>query len=111
MNHGELLAVILGAGAATAVISGAIQIVLWKLNRRVSKEDKSDTTNKHIERALKVILHDRIKWLGKHYITNGYITTEDLRDLIDMHVCYHDLKGNGLLDNVMKQVKALPIRK
>jgi hypothetical protein len=29
-----------------------------------------------------------------------------------MHACYHDdLDGNGFLDNVMKQVKNLPIHK
>ena len=107
----EILVIILGSGATAASVTGLLQIMLWKLNRRAAVEDRADGSHKHMECALKAILHDRIKWLGKAHITQGDISTEDLRDLIDMHVCYHELKGNGLLDNVMKQVKMLPIRK
>jgi hypothetical protein len=111
LSYTEILAIILGGGSVAAIVSGFMQLVLWKLNRKAHIEDKLDNANKHIEQALKAMLHDRIKWLGKTYITNGYISTEDLRDIIDMHVCYHDMRGNGLLDNIMRQVQALPIRK
>ena len=111
MATGDIFALILGGGAVAAIISGVVQIVLWKLNRKALKADKADGALTHLERAIRTLLHDRIKWLGKAYIRAGEVTTEDLRDLIDMHDCYRGLNGNGLLDNIMKQVKALKIKK
>ena len=110
MSSGELLAIVLGCGGFTALVSGVIQIRLWRLNRKATKEDKSDDYNKHLVAGIRAILHDRIKQLGKKHIASGFISTEDLRDIDAMHECYHDLKGNGFLDVVIKQVKALPIK-
>lgn len=112
MQQGELIAIILGGGCTAAIVSGIVQLVLWKLNRKAAKEDKESDYEKHIKKAVCVILYDRIKYLGRHHIGEGYITAEDLQDIMNMHKCYHDdLDGNGFLDSVMKQVKALPIRK
>ena len=108
MNTQDLLMVILGGGFTAALVSGVFQVIILKLNRRNAKDDK----DAHITRALRMILHDRIKYLGKRYIREGYVDAEDLRDLIAMHQCYHDdLKGNGFLDTIMLQVKELPIKK
>ena len=54
---------------------------------------------------------DRIKYLGRKFISAGEIRLEDLEDLIEMHKIYHDtLDGNGYLDSVMKAVNGLKIR-
>ena len=59
-----------------------------------------------------VILYDRLKHLCRHHIGNGHIMADDLEDIMQMHRVYHeDLDGNGFLDNLMRQVKSLPIRK
>ena len=93
-------------GFAGVIASEIMKVVVWKLNRKAFKEDKNDSAITRFERALCVILLDRIKWLGRDYISKGCISTEDLRDLMEMHNCYHDdLNGNGFLDNVVKQVK------
>lgn len=111
MNN-ELLAIALGGGMAAAIVSGIIQIVMWKLQRKAELEDKSKKNDDYVKTALKILMQDRIKYLGKRYIINGSIDAEDLRDLMEMHKCYHDdLDGNGFLDNVMAQVKKLPIHK
>lgn len=111
MNN-ELLVAILGGGFTAALISGVIQIVIWKLNRKAELEDKSKNEDKYIKNALKILMQDRIKYLGKCYISEGSIDAENLCDLIEMHKCYHDdLHGNGFLDNVMDKVKQLQITK
>ena len=108
----ELLLGLLGGGFTAAIVSGVIQIIIWKLNRKAAKEDKTVEKDAHVKTALKLLMYDRIKYLGKCYITGGFIDAEDLRDLMAMHACYHDdLDGNGFLDSVMKQVKNLPIHK
>ena len=106
MQFRDLIIVVLGSGGAAALISCVTQLILWKLERRAKKEDGDGL----VKGALRVILHDRIKYLAKRYIEDGFVEGEDKRDLIEMHVYYHDhLGGNGFLDHLMKDVKALPL--
>lgn len=112
MGTTELLIAILGGSASAAIVSGVVQVILWKLNHKATKEDKETKHEKHIKNAICVILYDRIKYLGRRHLENGFITAEDLEDLMSMHKVYHDdLDGNGFLNSIMAQVKALPIRK
>lgn len=102
----ELWTAVLTGGVAAALVSGLFSIVLWKMNRKATKEDKADD----IKVALRILLYAEIKSLGKKYIERGYITSEELEDIIAMHRVYHDnLHGNGFLDSIMAQVKSLPI--
>jgi hypothetical protein len=102
----ELWTAVLTGGVAAALVSGIFSIVLWKMNRKATKEDKADDTKV----ALRILLYDRIKHLGRDYINRGEISSEDLEDIISMHKVYHDnLNGNGFLDSIMAQVKNLPI--
>lgn len=108
----ELMRVILGGGISAAIVSGTVQLILWRWNRRAAKEDVETKSEKQIKNALKMILYDRIKYLGRKYLDNGFISLEDLEDLLQMHKIYHDdLGGNGFLDNIMNQVKQLPLNK
>ena len=110
MEPGNLAAIIFSCSASAAAVSGVVQVILWKLNRKAAKEDKETTFEKHIKSAVCVILYDRIKYLCRHHIGHGFITAEDLEDIIQMHQVYHDdLNGNGFLDNLMRQVQNLPI--
>ena len=112
MQPSELLTIILGGGAVAAIISGAVQIILWKLNRKAKKQDEESGDTQRIKNALCVILYDRIKYLARHHIGEKFISVEDLEDLTKMHTSYRDdLDGNGFLDNLMSQVKALTLRK
>lgn len=112
MDLGQLMTIALGGGFSAALVSGIIQLILWKLNRRAAKVDKAGGNEMHIKSALRILLYDRIKHLGRCYIERGNVTADELEDLISMHECYHDdLDGNGFLDSLMAQVKNLPIKK
>lgn len=96
----QIALAIIGSGALSAIISGIFALVQTRLKR-------SDGVSKGVQ----ILLYDRIKFLGKHYIASGTVTTEELEDLIAMHKIYHDdLGGNGYLDELMKAVKTLPIK-
>jgi hypothetical protein len=112
MSTAELFTIIIGGGTVAALISGIVQVILWKLNRKAKKQDEESDGTTHIKNALCVILYDRIKYLGRHHIGMGFITVEDLEDLTKMYTSYKtDLDGNGFLDNLMSQVKSLPLHK
>ena len=107
----ELVIAIASGSFAAAIVSGIVTLTLWKLNRKASKEDSETKGEKDIKAAVRVLLYDRIKFLGRSFIAKGSITAEDLEDLMSMHRIYHDdLEGNGFLDSVMKQVGKLPMQ-
>ena len=102
----EVLIALISGGVAASVVGGVCSVITFKLNRKAQKEDKSDD----ITSGLRMLLYDRIKHLGKSYISRGNIHAEELEDLIAMHKVYHDtLHGNGFLDELMIQVRHLPI--
>jgi heme/copper-type cytochrome/quinol oxidase subunit 2 len=112
MITGEMIIAVICSGTIATLMSGVVQIILWKLNRKAKKQDDETEYEKHMRNALCVFLYDRVKYLCRHHIGAKYITVEDLEDLSRMHKSYQqDLNGNGFLDGLMEQVKALEIRK
>ena len=121
--------VVLSGASGAAIFAGIFSLFTWLLNRKAVKEDKAEERKRQAEEkvamadknlnqkvdalcvAVRELLYDRIKHLGKSYLDRGYISTEELEDFINMHKIYHNtLEGNGFLDEIVKQVKALPIR-
>lgn len=102
----DILIALIGGGVASAIVGGIFSVIMWRLNRNATKEDKGDD----IRCGLRMILYVEIKQLGKTYIARGSIHGEELEDILAMHRVYHDkLGGNGFLDNLMRQVEMLPI--
>lgn len=140
MNIGEILTAVLlaiaGGAAGAAVINGINERWKFKANRKAVKEDraeeKADKTGELSStlsgvqeqltllkdsdaaqsEALKLILLDRILWLGQSYINKGEISFDDRRRFHAMHQCYHSgLGGNGDADIIVEGVDALPLKK
>ena len=73
----------------------------------ITQIDKRSGVNK----SLRLLMKDRLRFLCMHYIDQGWIYEDELEDIIAMHECYHnDLKGNGFLDKQMTSVKSLEVR-
>ncbi len=104
MTQGAQMAVtiavaIISSSAFSALITGLFA-------RRQDKQRKESG----VSSGVRMLLYDRIKFLGKKYIASGVIEADALEDLIEMHKIYHDeLAGNGFLDKIMADVKALPV--
>lgn len=120
---------VLSGASGAAIFAGVFSLLQWLLNRKASKADKAEEQKRKAEEktamadknlnqkvdaicvAVRELMYDRIKHLGKAYLDRGYISTEELEDFINMHKIYHNtLEGNGFLDEIVRQVKALPIR-
>lgn len=91
-------------GALTG--SGVMAVVQTILQRRWAKEDKQSA----VVNALKVLMIDRVRYVGGGHIRAHGITLEDKETLIDMYKAYKELGGNGHLDTIMEEVDKLPIR-
>lgn len=92
-------------GAVTG--SGVTAIILALLQRKWNKDDKKDA----MVEALKVLMVDRVRYLGQCYVTQGEITLEDRETLDEMYQAYKSLGGNGHLDIIMTEVEGLPLVK
>lgn len=90
--------------------SGIMAIILAWLNRKWAKQDKQDDRMDAVVDALKEIMIDRVRWLGKRYIAEHGISLEDKESIEGMFKAYKSLGGNGHLDTVMDEVERLPVR-
>lgn len=126
----EVLSYLLTGASAAAVIKLIDNLIQWHLKRKAAKEDKNeakaeerqkdkeqwientDKSIQNITNGMRVLLLDRIQYLGQVYIRDGEIDFDDRHRLNEMHGVYHNgLGGNGDLDVLMKEVNELPLKK
>ena len=113
----EILPLLLTGAAGAAVIKLADNVIMWALNRKAKREENEDEEEDAVHQQLKalrtgqkVILLDRIQYLGQCYIFEGEIDFDDRRRLHQMHDAYHTLGGNGDLNTLMETVDHLPLK-
>lgn len=94
-------------GAVTG--SGVASVVIACLQRKWAKQDKHDARVDALVDANKVLMIDRVRMLGKQYISDGEIHLEDKENLIEMYRAYKKLGGNGHLETVMSEINHLKV--
>lgn len=95
----QLLLALIGSSALSTLISC---IFAAYTTRRKKDGD--------VVAGLRMLLYIHLKREGKEHIETGWIASDDLEDFLKMHEVYHTgLGGNGFLDSIVKQVKALKI--
>lgn len=69
--------------------------------------------NKDVKSQMLIgLAHDRIIFLGMHYIERGWITQDECENLYEyLYKPYEKLGGNGSAKRIMTEVNKLPIRK
>lgn len=119
----EYLVAILSGGAVVAIIEGLREALRWRRERKAKKEDVAELNIEQrlgiMEKqnaaqidALKYLLFDKIRHLGQKYIAKGEIDFDERRILNAMHTVYHNgLDGNGDLDNLMKEVNEIKLKR
>lgn len=100
INLTTIIVAIIGSGVLNTI-----------LNYSINSKEKKEAEVKSSEKALRLMMKDRLRFLCMHYISQGWIYEDELEDIMAMHSLYHnDLKGNGFLDNQMEKVKNLEVR-
>lgn len=69
--------------------------------------------NKDVKSQMLIgLAHDRIIFLGMHYIERRWITQDEYENLYEyLYKPYEKLGGNGSAKRIMTEVNKLPIRK
>lgn len=97
-----ILVAILGSGSLSAIVVAC-------LNRHWSKKDKNDTRIDALVSAQKVLMVDRVHFLGEKYIAAGQISLENKETVQGMYDAYKALGGNGHLETIMHEIDRLPL--
>lgn len=108
----EIIVAILGGSALSALITQIGSYIAERRRRKDSKEDTEDTKDAALKQGMKLLLADKIQYLGLKYIEEGEITFSNRKILNEMHSVYHNgLDGNGDFDELMKEWNELPIKR
>lgn len=99
MDWLNLLITLGGCGSVTAIVN-------FFCNQIAEKKKAKSAENV----GTKLLLKDRLRWLCKEYIRQGWVYEDELEDLILMHEQYKKLGGNGFLNTLMDAVKRLEIK-
>lgn len=54
--------------------------------------------------GVQAMLRDRLRYLGKKYVTQGWVSMEDKEDWENMYQQYHGLGKNGVMDGLRERV-------
>ena len=93
------------------VLLGVISLGIAGLYRTLSARVKKEIEEQQLLKAgVLAILHDRLYQSCRHYIRQGFIDVESLKNIEYMYRSYHALGGNGTGTELFKRVNALPLR-
>lgn len=107
----EIIIAVLGGSALSALITQIGSYVSDRRKRKDAVEDKADDRDAALKQGMKLLLADKIQYLGLKYIKEGEITFSNRKMLNEMHSVYHNgLDGNGDFDELMKEWNELPIK-
>lgn len=108
----QIIIAVLGGSALSALIN---QIGNWLSDRRKRKyavQDKAEDKDAALRQGMKLLLADKLQYLGLRYIEEGEITFSNKKILNEMHKVYHSgLGGNGDFDDLMEDLNELPIKR
>lgn len=100
MDMNTIVVAVIGSG----IFNTLLNYIISTVDRKKEKEDAND-------KATRLMMKDRLRFLCQHYIDQGWIYEDELEDIVAMHSCYHnDLNGNGFLDKQMERVNNLEVR-
>lgn len=108
----EIIIAVLGGSALSALITQVGNYISDRRKRKDAVEDKAEDKDAALRQGIKLLLADKMQYLGLKYIEEGEITFSNRKMLNDMHSTYHNgLGGNGNYDGLMKEVNELPIKR
>lgn len=108
----EIIIAVLGGSALSALITQVGNYISDCRKRKDAVEDKAEDKDAALKQGIKLLLADKIQYLGLRYIEEGEIAFTNRKMLNEMHSVYHNgLGGNGDFDDLMEELNELPIKR
>ena len=83
-------------------LAGAIITLLWTMLRAKKRE------NDALKEGVQALLRDRIIQAYNHYSDKGWIPIYAMESIEACYASYEELGENGVIDNLMRQLRELP---
>ena len=83
-------------------LAGAIITLLWTILRAKKRE------NDALKEGMQALLRDRIIQAYNHYSDKGWIPIYAMESIEACYKSYEELGENGVIDNLMRQLRELP---
>ena len=83
-------------------LAGAIITLLWTMLRAKKRE------NDALKEGMQALLRDRIIQAYNHYSDKGWIPIYAMESIEACYKSYEELVENGVIDNLMRQLRELP---
>lgn len=108
----EIIIAVLGGSALSALITQVGNYISDRRKRKDAVEDRTEDKDAALKQGIKLLLADKIQYLGLRYIEEGEVTFSNKKMLNEMHSVYHSgLGGNGDFDDLMEEFNELPIKR
>lgn len=108
----EIIIAVLGGSALSALITQVGNYISDRRKRKDAVEDRTEDKDAALKQGIKLLLADKIQYLGLRYIEEGEVTFSNKKMLNEMHSVYHNgLGGNGDFDDLMEELNELPIKR
>lgn len=108
----EIIIAVLGGSALSALITQVGNYISDRRKRKDTVEDKAEDKDAALKQGIKLLLADKLQYLGLRYIAEGEIAFTNRKMLNEMHSVYHNgLGGNGDFDDLMEELNELPIKR
>ena len=100
---------------ALSVVSTILAFILKSAiteNRELKREKESKQSQREtaLENGVLCLLRKQLMDEYAKWMSLGYITSKALEVGLLMHKAYKDLGGNGMIDHMEEEIRALPIR-
>lgn len=94
----EIIIAIIGSGALSALVSGAIQLINGKRKAK-----------KGIEQAVSFLILGELERQFDKLIAKGHATRKDMKRFREVYDAYKKLGGDGYADDMFEAVKELEV--
>ncbi len=104
----SVLTAVLASGGLWSFLSKKQEIRFEELERKRKEEAEAEEKNDGKTKLLVGLAHDRLIYLTKKYLEEGWIDSEDYENLTYMYEPYIQCGGNGTVKRNMEKVEKLP---
>lgn len=91
-----------------AIITILVGYVGVKLKMHEKSKEREKLEQEAIRNGIRAVLRDRIVQAYNHFSRQGKIKIEELGNISNMYVAYHNLGGNGVVTSIYNKVLKIP---
>lgn len=83
----------------TLLFGSGVLVSLWNTIKGINT----------LKLGMQSILRDRLLQVHAQYKNNGHISYQEMNNILNMYDMYHKLGANGVMDEIIEEIRSIPI--